>query len=267
VKHPLILLVILTLAGAGLALGQSPEKTDGPAQDGPSPSFIYHSSTSFSFLLASGNNSALSFGFDTDQNFLMKGDSLNLKGSLIYAQANGFKQNEIYYTHLKYNHRLSQGAYLLGLARFERDVRAGYPSRYSFSAGGGWTWVKTGRLNVFSDLAVGWSSENSSAKVNLGDGSGSALEKTLTSSFVSTIMTGRLTFNLSSNSQVVHQDVLYVNMRDFGGYRLNSLSSLSASISRYFGLKMSVQVNYENKPVPGYKNTDIFLLSSLVIAI
>jgi len=44
-------------------------------------------------------------------------------------------------------------------------------------------------------------------------------------------------------------------------------SSLSASFSRTFGLKMSVQVNYESKPVSGYKNTDIFLLSSLVIAL
>jgi putative salt-induced outer membrane protein YdiY len=283
-RQALIILLGLTVIITGLGLGQGQEKPQAPAQDTPQKkpgqaepasapqppsdqSFAYHSSTSFSFLLAGGNNKTMSFSFDTDQNFFVKRDSLNLKGSIIYAQSNGFKKNEIYYTHLKYNHPLSQGAYLLGLARFERDVRAGYPSRFSFSAGGGWTWIKNGRLNLFSDLAVGWSSENTAVKVNLGDVSGVPLEKTFTSSFVSTIMTGRLTFNLSSNSQVVHQEVLFINMHDLRNYRLNSLSSLSASFSRTFGLKMSVQVNYESKPVPGYRNTDIFLLSSLVIAL
>jgi putative salt-induced outer membrane protein YdiY len=263
---------ILLLAVLGSARAQDqPAGGSGPAasEGGPSQAkaATYHSSTSFSFLLARGNNNTLSFGFDTEQNLVLRSDSFNLKGSVIYAQANGLKKNEIYYAHLKVNHQLSEGAYLLSLARFERDVLAGYPSRLSFSAGGGWTWVKTDKVNFYSDLAVGWSSENAAAKVSLTDPARTILEKTTNSSFVSTIMTNRLTFNLTSNSQIVQQEVIFVNLEDASRYRLSSLSSLSASFSRYFGLKMSVQVNYERKPVTGYKNADVFLLSSLVIAI
>jgi len=242
------------------------EKTANKPPETPKP-FVYHSSTSISFLLARGNNKALSFSFDTDQNFVIKKDSVNLKGTIIYARDNGFMTNEIYYTHLKYNHQLGDGAYLLSLVRFERNVLAGYPSRFSFSAGGGWTWIKTSKFGFFSDLAMGWSSENSTAKVDLGDVTSPPVEKSLNSSFLSTIFTSRFTFSLTQTSQVIHQEVVFVNMADVGDYRVNSLSSLSASFSRYFGLKMSIQVNYDRKPVLGYKTTDVLLISSLVIGI
>lgn len=280
-KKILPLLVVAAMLMSGLAQAQTTPTQDKPqdkppdkpaetaADKPPQPAklLIYHSSTSISFLLARGNNKTLSFSFDTDQNIGIKKDSLNLKGTLIYARDNGFMTNEIYYTHLKYNHQLGEGAYLLSLARFERNVLAGYPSRFSFSAGGGWTWIKTSKFALFSDLAVGWSSENSAAKVNLGDVTGPPVEKSLNSSFLSTIFTSRVTFSLTPTSQVIHQEVVFVNMHDVSDYRVNSMSSLSASFSRYFGLKMTVQVNYERKPVLGYKNTDVFLISSLVIGI
>lgn len=280
-KKLLPLLVVAMFLASGSVQAQTAPTPDKPqdkpadkpaeiaAEKPPQPAkgFIYHSSTSISFLLARGNNKNLSFSFDTDQNFWIKKDSFNLKGTLIYARDNGFMTNEIYYTHLKYNHQLGDGAYLLSLARFERNVLAGYPSRYSFSAGGGWTWVKTSKFALFSDLAVGWSSENSSAKVNLGDVAGPPIEKSLNSSFLSTIFTSRFTFSLTPTSQVIHQEVVFLNMANMSDYRVNSMSSLSASFTRYFGLKMTVQVNYERNPVLGYKNTDVFLISSLVIGI
>ena len=280
-KKLLTLLVVAVLLMSGLAQAQTtptPDKPqdkppDKPAETAaakpplPANLVIYHSSTSISFLLARGNNKALNLSFDTDQNFGIKKDSLNLKGTIIYARDNGFMTNEIYYTHLKYNHQLGDGAYLLSLARFERNVLAGYPSRFSFSAGGGWTWIKTSKFGFFSDLAVGWSSENSAAKVNLGDVTTPPVEKSLNASFLSTIFTSRFTFSLTPTSQVIHQEVVFVNMADVSDYRVNSMSSLSASFSRYFGLKMTVQVNYERKPVLGYKTTDVFLISSLVIGI
>jgi len=277
-KKTVPLVVVLVLAMSGLLQGQTqdkpeakpPEKTeektpDKPAQ--PAKPAAYRSSTSISFLLARGNNKALNFSFDTDQNFVLKKEMLNFKGTMIYTKDNGSMTKEIYYTHLKFNHQLGADAYLLGLARFERNTLAGYPSRYSFSAGGGWTWIKTNKLGLFSDLAVGWSSENSSAKVNLGDVGAAPLEKTINASFLSTILTTRLSFSLTPSAQFVQQGVVFVNMHDVNDYRVNSMSSLSASFSRYFGLKMTVQVNYERLPVAGYKNTDVFLISSLVISI
>jgi putative salt-induced outer membrane protein YdiY len=283
-KKALAILLALSLAGAGPLLARSDGPQDKP-EDQPSDRAAesgaetpgaetppaakpvdYNSSTSFSFLLTRGNNENINFGFDTDQNLILGRDSLNLKGSLIYAKANGLDQNEIYYAHLKYNHSVNEGAYVLGLARFERDVLAGYPSRYSFSAGGGLTWLKTESLSFLSDIAVGWSSENAAAKVNLSDGS-PAVEKSTNSSFVSTILTNRFAIKITASSRVVQQEVLFVDLHDVSNYRLNSLSSLSASISRSFALKMSFQVNFDKKPVPGFKSTDMFVMSSLVVSL
>ncbi len=274
----LLLGLSVVAAGSGLARIEDASKDEpqtSTAQAGgpstaspPSPkAWTYHSSTSFSFLLARGNNESLSFGFDTDQTLGLGKDSLNLKGNVIYAKTNGLITNAIYYGHLKYNHQLGDGAYLLGLVRFDRDLLAGYPSRFSFSAGGGLTWLKTGSLSFLSDLAFGLSSENATLKVNLADPASSPADKSINSSFVSTILTNRFTFNITPSAQVIHQEIVFVDLHELDNYRLYSLSSLSASFSRYFGLRMSLQVNYEKKPVVGYKSTDVFLLSSLVVAI
>jgi len=56
-----------------------------------------------------------------------------------------------------------------------------------------------------------------------------------------------------------------MNMTDVEEYRLNAYSSISASMSRNFALKTSLKIIYENKPVPGYKRTDLYLLSSFVV--
>jgi len=89
----------------------------------------YSSSTSLSSVLARGNNRTFSFSVDTDHNFLLGRNLLNLKGSVIYSDQNSGRRSEIYYSHLKYDLKVSSRAYLLGLVRAERE----YPGRVWFS--------------------------------------------------------------------------------------------------------------------------------------
>lgn len=229
----------------------------------------YSSSTSFSLVLTRGNNRDFSFSFDTEQNLRLGKNKLNLKGSVIYSTSNDQTKSEIYYSHLKYDRKISSGAYLLGLIRAERNKLAGYNSRYAFSAGAGYNLLQKKKIEISTEGAFGWSSENRSEKIILEDiGDVSPItERTFSVSFFSSVVSSKLVYNFSTAAQFVHQEILFLNMEDLNDYRLNSYSSISASISRNFALKTSIQIFYQRKPVPGHKSTDLFLLSSIVIKI
>jgi putative salt-induced outer membrane protein YdiY len=70
---------------------------------------------------------------------------------------------------------------------------------------------------------------------------------------------------LSSNSELVHQDLILFNLENSKDCRVSSLTSVSISISRFFSFKISYQLKYSHNPVPGFKSTDQYLLSSLVL--
>lgn len=88
---------------------------------------------------------------------------------------------------------------------------------------------------------------------------------TQTVNFLSTITTHKLVYNLTPTAQVSFQGVVFNNLKDLEAFRVNSYTALSASISPSLALKTSFQVVYDNRPVAGYKPTDVFFLSSLVV--
>ncbi len=226
----------------------------------------YYSSTSLSLVLTRGNNRALSFSFDTEQNLRLAKNVLNFKGSIIHSSSDNHKISEIYYSHLKYDRKISSRAYLLGLVRAERNKLAGYNFRLALSIGAGYAWIQEEKIEIFSEGAFGWSNENSSEKIiPPGTNDAPITERTFSTSFFSSIFTGKLVYNISSAAQFVNQETLFLNWKDMSDYRLNSYSSISASISRNFALKTSFQIIYEHKPVLGHENMDFFFLSSIVI--
>jgi len=229
----------------------------------------YFSTTSLSLVLTKGNNDNLSFSFDTDQNFHFKKSRFNLKGRFIQSNLNGKKKSEIYYSHLKYSIEISNRIYVLAFFRFERNKLAGHNFRFANSIGGGCLWVKSENTELSSEIAIGWNNENTQRRVAINNipNSTAMIEKTMSASFVSTLMTHKLIYNISSSARVVLQEIIFLNLEDLDDYRTNSLASLSASINRYFGLNTSLQVIYERDPVLGYKHTDFYLLSSFVIKI
>jgi len=217
---------------------------------------IYSSSTSFSLLMTSGNTQELTLGFDTEQNLNFKKNEIQFKSSIIYSQSDGAKESELYYGHLEYRRSLSTRAYLLGLGRFERNVLSGYEYRVAFSAGAGYLWTKSERFELSSEIALGLSTENNLEKDK---------EAEFRSSFVSSLITCKVKIKISSNSELVMHEIFFINLDNTNDYRLSSLGSLLVSISGYIALKISHQLKYNHQPVPGFKGTDQYLLSSIVL--
>lgn len=232
-------------------------------------SWKYFSSTSLSLVMVKGNNENFSYCLDTEHNLHIKKNRFNFKGRFINAKSNGKKTSEIYYSHLKYDHELKSRTYLLGFVRYERNKLAGYNFRIALSGGGGATWIKRPKVEFSSELAFGWNNENNIKRVNLKNvtNSSSLWQKTISSSFVSSIVTNKFLYKINKTAQLIHQETIFFNTEDIKDYRLNSYSSISTNISPKLALKTSIQIIYEKKPVEGYKNTDFFLLTSLVIKI
>jgi len=260
-------LAVLYLAGF---LPAVPETGSGPESKPPrkkeSP---YRSSTSFSALLTSGNTRDFSFSMDTDQYLTLDKHAFNLRGKIIYARSNGEKKSEIYSSSLKYRLQLNARAYFLAISSFDRNVLSGYNWRFAFSSGAGLTWLDRPAVDVSTEAAFGWSTENNAEKLvqQVIGGKISPVRTSLSASFVSSILSTRLRLKVSSSTDFVLQETLFLDLRDFAGYRANMLGSLSAAINRHFALKTSLQVNYENRPVPGFKNTDLYFLSSIVFTL
>lgn len=229
----------------------------------------YDSETSLSLVLARGNNQSFSFSFDTEQNLkIKKYNKLEYKGRFINATSNGEKKTEIYYSHLKYDRTIQPRAYLLGFLRYERNKLAGYNYRLALSFGGGGTWIETDNIDLSTELAFGWNNENNTTRVQVNlNHTSSIWKETIRSSFISSLFTGKVSYKISKNSKIVNQETVFLNTQEIEDFRVNSISSIYASINSQLALKTSIQVLYQNLPVEGYKNTDMFFLSSLVIKI
>jgi putative salt-induced outer membrane protein YdiY len=215
----------------------------------------YSSSTSFSLLMTSGNTQEFTLGFDTEQNLKFKKDQIQFKGSVIYSESEGSKDTEVYNGDIEYKRTFSSKAYLLASGRFERNVQSGYNYRFAFSAGGGYIWMKSKKIEFSTEAALGWSRENNIKKIT---------DETTLLSFASCLASSRLKIKLSDTSELVCQELFFLNLKNTNDYRLSSLASLAVNISSHLALKISYQLKTNHRPVPGFKNTDQYFISSLV---
>ena len=216
----------------------------------------YSSSTSLSILRASGNSNEFSLGFDTEQNLDFEKSQFNFKGSAIYAESEGTRDTEFYFSQLNYRYSFEPRFHGVASAQLERNVLSGYNYRFSLSAGAGYFWIKSKKLEASSEAALGWNGENNIKKES---------DSNVSLTFISMSIANSIKIPLSSNSELNHQNIFFFNLKTGADFRINSISSVSFSISKVFSIKISHQLKYNHCPVPGFKNTDQYLLSSLVL--
>lgn len=217
---------------------------------------VYTSSTSLSILQTSGNANEFSLGFDTEQNLNLEKSQFNFKGSVIYAESEGTRDTEFYFSQLNYRYSFKPRFYGVASTQLERNVLSGYNYRFSLSAGAGYFWIKAKKLKASSEAAFGWNGENNIEK---------ASDSNVSLTFISMSISNSIKIPLSSNSELNHQNIFFFNLKEGSDFRINSISSVSFSISKIFSIKLSHQLKYNHRPVTGFKNTDQYILSSLVL--
>jgi len=218
---------------------------------------FYSSSTSFSFLLTSGNMKEFTLGFDTEQNMKFKKNQIQFKGSIIYSESEGSKDAEFYFNQVEYRYTPKSKAYILGFGRLERNVLSGYNYRFVFSAGAGYFWIKSEKLVLSSEAAFGWSKENNIDKIT---------DLDFSVSFASFLISSMISLTVSANAELIHQGIFFINLENAKDYRISTLSSFSINISKILSHKISYRIKHSHSPVPGFKSTDQYILSSLVVS-
>lgn len=239
----LLLVLIVLMIGSEMRAEEPKSQSQKP----------YTSSTSFSLLITSGNTRELTFGFDTEQSLVVKKNQFQLKGSVIYGKSDGIKNAEFYYGHLKYKRELTSKVFLLALSRFEKNVLAGYSYRYSLSAGAGYIWAKKTKITATSEASLGWSHES-----NIGQ------DSTILS-FMSLLVSSSVKVVLTPTAHISCQEIFSLNLKDPKDFRVTSFISVTADLNKSLALKFSYQLFYNHKSIPGFKNMDHYLLSSLVL--
>lgn len=253
-------LIFLAILASLLRAGDQDEKKK-------NNNFKYKSTTALSLVMTRGNSETFSLSMDTDHNFTFYKNKINFKGRFIKATSKTANKTEIYYVHIKYDRNLSSRAYLLGFSRFERNRQAGYDYRIALSFGGGCNWIKRKNTELSSEAAIGWNNEDTTRRINLKNinNASAVIEKTMSAAFVSALMVHRWVYQINDSARIHLQETIFLNLEDLLDYRTNSYAAVTASISKYFALNTSLQVIFERKPVPGYKHTDLYLLSSFVV--
>ena len=246
IKKLTILLITLLLLGHGVRAEENEEEKQK----------IYSSSTSLSLLYTSGNSQELTLGFDTEQNFRHEKNLIQFKGSVIYSESDGSKKSELFYSHIEYKRDVTSRVYILGFGQAEKNELAGYKYRIALSAGGGYFWIKSEKLTLSSEGALGWNIERNIEKAKNGVNS---------FSFASLMVSNKLQTDITSTTEFVEHLILIFNLKTSEDYRISSMTSLSVNISKYLALKLSHQLKYNHDPVPGFKSTDNYFLSSLVL--
>jgi hypothetical protein len=133
---------------------------------------------------------------------------------------------------------------------------SGYSYRLTLTVGAGCFWTKSEKFVFSSEAVIEWSLENNIEKDT---------DSSFSLSFPSLFTSNTMQLVLSSNSELVHQDIILFNLENSEDYRESSFISISISISKFFSFKISYQLKYSHNPVSGFKNIDQYLLSSLVL--
>jgi putative salt-induced outer membrane protein YdiY len=124
----------------------------------------YSSSTSFSSLLTSGNTSNRSLGLDTEKNWKSTKNHFQFKGGIMYAESEGSKETEFYYSYFQTRVELKSKAYILGFGKLERNILSGYNYMLALTLGADYFWTKSEKFVLSSEAALGWSLENNIEK-------------------------------------------------------------------------------------------------------
>lgn len=226
----------------------------------------YTSSTSLSLLLTTGNTETMTLAFDTEQSLRLEKNQFQIKGSVISSRNDGTKDSELYYGHLKYKRDFVEKAYFLGLGRFEKNELAGYIHRISLTGGIGYAWIKKESVDFSTEASLGWNGEKNMIVNPLSNlGGNQAILGNETFSFLSMLVSNAVKLSLSSTSHLDIQEILFLNLKEAKDYRISSLVSLTADISKLLALKFSYQIHYNHQPIPGFKSADHYIFSSLVL--
>ena len=203
-----------------------------------------------SFVSTSGNTSTGTLGAGGDVTN-RSGDWLTRgKVSFVRAETDGEETARSLALDGRVSRGLTPRVGLFARGAYLRDTFAGIEHRVGVDGGLAWSIVDVTPHALDLDAGVGYTTETRLAEADR--------------SFATGTLTLAYKWTLDDTAEIANNAGFTANLQDGPDWRFSDTVVLSASLNRALSLKVSYQVKYLNRPVPGFKATDAIVSAAIV---
>lgn len=200
---------------------------------------------------ANGNTKSQTYNLKHFNSYTFDKNLLSLRARYLNAKANGVETARIFSVGLRYERELTEKVSLFVGETYEFDLFAGIKHRYISDAGGKYSYIKSEKTKLFSELGYRFMQED-------------RFDGSQTSSHYARFYNEwehKWNDNFSSRYWLEYLP----NFSEPKDYQLNTEASISAMLSEIFSLKTGMLLRYDHAPAPGvlYK-TDTLFTTALV---
>jgi putative salt-induced outer membrane protein YdiY len=232
------------LLTAGLVPPAAAEKPQAPTKP-------WKNSTEFSLVSTNGNSRATTTSAKEDFVYETTRWRFNLFGNALGAKDSGDVTAEEYAAGEKVDFKLTAKDYLYERFKWESNRFAGIRHRYDANAGYGRTLVDVQKHKLLGEIGPGYiNEERIDAPRN---------------DFPSGRLYSKYEYRMTEKSSLSQSGEYIHNFDDRDGYRLNTETALTASVTSTVSMKTSFVWNRIAKPAPGAVKDDTKLMAGLLI--
>lgn len=220
------------------------------AADPPPPPPLWSGKAESSFISTSGNTSTQTFGLGAEGAYRPAPWTIEAKLAFVRSEADGVENAKSLAFSLKGARNLTPRLDLYVLGGYLKNTFSGIDSRYAGEVGVGYMVVPPAPHALKVEAGLGYTKETRL----LGEDRSFATAR------------GALLYKwtISKTTELSEEASFTESLKDSGDWRFANVSSVSASITSVFALKISHQLNYLNQPVPGFRKTDTITSAALV---
>lgn len=217
------------------------------------PGRNWEDTAELSYVQTGGNTEVLTF---SGKNMVKYNFTEKLDGSwevgLLYGKTEGEKNAERYYSDLRLDYNASATFYYYLMGGWEQDKFAGIDRRLYVGPGVGYNIVATERQALSTEAGLDYAKE------------------TYTDDTEDDFMEGRFlakyAYTFTPKTKFTQSAEYLHNFNDAEKYRVNTVTGLTTQLTDMFSLKLTYEVNYQNKPSPEtLENTDTTFSAALVV--
>jgi len=218
-----------------------------------------------SFVQASGNTDISTFnGKNTLKYDFSKNFSTQWKASALYGETDNEKTAEKYATELRGDHNFYKNFYYYLVTGWTQDEFAGIDDRYYAGPGAGYKVTFKDRHTLAMELGANYARE-----VYIEDPE-SETPYEEDSEFLEGRGFGSYIYKFNDKVEFSEEVEYLKNFKEESAYTVRSTSAIKSRLNSWLELKVSYEVNYNNRPKPESENlkyTDTLLSVALVVNI
>jgi len=202
------------------------------------------------YTITRGNSETDTANVDVDVSRRGEKDRINLKGAYLYGRQEDPSTGEDkttqdkWFASTKYDYFLNEKMYTFVNGRIERNKIAKLDNRLSVGGGGGYQWIETDVMNIWTQAGLGWLYENYD-------------DEDSSQSEVTAQLMYHVNRRLNEHVTVLHDLSFYPALEDFSSYFMTTQFELRASITRTVFASFKVVMDYDSTPARDADKTDL----------